>query len=338
MQLPIELPQPNNVVKLSPDLYWGRLPLPFRLNHINLFLIDTNDGWVIIDAGIYSEQTKKYWQSILNGLMSAKPINKIIITHHHVDHIGFAAELANITGAKCYTSQAEMAHAQFIFNLSPSEFSELLASIYSRYGLPSSEIELGRNDSSRYRRYVPELPIFNKFSQADIILGTSSRWKCRIDSGHSSGQISLFNDLDKLYLPTDFLLPRISPNISADLRDIDKDVLGDYLIYLTDISNLDPETKIYPGHDWPFKNGNKRAKDLIKHHNKRLKILFSEAKKRPITVSDGIDLLFNRRFESHELFFAAGEARAHLTHLVKQKKVKKDTIKKYGQEKDLFYT
>ena len=100
-QLPIELPQLNKLVKLSPDLYWGRLPLPFRLNHINLFIIDTKDGWVIVDAGIYGEETKKYWKSLLSGLLSTKPIDKIIITHHHVDHIGFAAELANMTGAKC---------------------------------------------------------------------------------------------------------------------------------------------------------------------------------------------------------------------------------------------
>ena len=81
-QLPLELPQLNELVKLSPDLYWGRLPLPFRLNHINLYIIDTNDGWVIVDAGIYGEETKKYWKSLLSGLLSKKPIDKIIITHH----------------------------------------------------------------------------------------------------------------------------------------------------------------------------------------------------------------------------------------------------------------
>ena len=336
-QLPIELPEPNKLVKLSPDLYWGRLPLPFRLNHINLFVIDTNDGWVIIDAGIYGEETKKYWKSILSGLLSTKPIDKIIITHHHVDHIGFAAELAKMTGAKCYISRAEMNHAQFIFNMSFSEFSDLLVSIYSKYGLPLEEIELGRNDSSRYKRYVPELPDFHNFSTEDTIQGTSSNWRCRIDSGHSSGQISFINERDKLFLPTDFLLPRISPNISADIRDIDKDVLGDYLEYLEDMTNLDSEIRIYPGHDWPFKNGNQRALDLIRHHNQRLEILLSNAQKKPLSVSDGIDLLFNKRFESHELFFAAGESRAHLNHLSKQNKVKKDTINRNGQEIELFY-
>ena len=103
------------------------------------------------------------------------------------------------------------------------------------------------------------------------------------------------------------------------------------------MTNLDSEIRIYQGHDWPFKNGNLRALDLIRHHNQRLEILLSNAQKKPLTVSDGIDLLFNKRFESHELFFAAGESRAHLNHLSKQNKVKKDTINRNGQEIDIFY-
>ena len=334
--LNIDLPKTHRLVQLSPDLYWGRLPLPFRLNHINLYIIDTNNGWVIIDAGIYGDQTRDYWRALLGGFLSEKPIDKIIITHHHVDHIGFASELAQMTGANCYTSAAEKEHGQFLFNLSARDFSELLASHYTRYGLPEAEIVLGRNDSDRYRRFVPELPDFNEFSETNEIKGCNSQWQCRLDSGHSSGQISLMNAEESLFLPTDFLLPRISPNISADMRNTDKDVLGDYLIYLSEMSELSPKVKIYPGHDWPFKNGNERAQILIKHHNQRLELLLAEAKLRPISTSDGIDILFNRRFESHELFFAAGEARAHLTHLMCQRKVSKKTEIRNHLEVDVF--
>ena len=334
--LNIDLPQTHQLVRLSPDLYWGRLPLPFRLNHINLYIINTNDGWVLIDAGIYGQQTREYWKALLDSFLSYKPIDKIIITHHHVDHVGFASELAQMTGVDCYTSAAEKENAQFLFGLSANDFSELLVSHYRRYGLPESEITLGQNDSDRYRRFVPRLPEFREFSETNIINGSNSQWQCRLDSGHSSGQISLINEAESIFLPTDFLLPRISPNISADLRNADKDVLGDYLIYLKEMSNLSPEVKIYPGHDWPFKNGNERAKALIGHHNQRLELLLEAAKLRPISVSDGIDILFNRRFESHELFFAAGEARAHLTHLMCQRKVSKKTEIRNHLEVDVF--
>ncbi len=334
--LNIALPQTNQLVQVSPDLYWGRLPLPFRLNHINLYIIDTDQGWVLIDAGIFGEPTEQYWQTLLSGFLSKKPIDKIIITHHHVDHIGFAKQLSDLTGAPCFTSKAEQAHGDFLFNLSPDQMSELIASNYTRYGLPESEIEFGRRDSQRYRRYVPALPEFHHFSSDNTINGCHSQWKCRIDSGHSSGQLSFINKDEKLFLPTDFLLPRISPNISADIRDPDKDVLGDYLTYLAEMSSMAAQIAIYPGHDWPFTHGNDRAISLIEHHNHRLTLLFTAAQQRPISTSDAMDILFNRRFESHELFFASGEARAHLTHLVKQGKIKKQTDIINGNLIDMF--
>jgi hypothetical protein len=46
--------------------------------------------------------------------------------------------------------------------------------------------------------------------------------------------------------------------------------------------------------------------------------------------------LFNRRFESHEIFFASGESRAHLTHLMHQGKLEKTTEIRSGYEVDIF--
>ena len=120
------------------------------------------------------------------------------------------------------------------------------------------------------------------------------------------------------------------------MRNTDKDVLGDYLNYLHEMSAISPKIKIFPGHDWPFINGNKRANTLINHHNHRLELLLAEAKLKPISASDGIDILFKRRFESHELFFASGEARAHLTHLMCQQKVSKKTEIRNHIEVDVF--
>jgi hypothetical protein len=99
---------------------------------------------------------------------------------------------------------------------------------------------------------------------------------------------------------------------------------------------LPADIKIFPGHDWPFTNGNERALSLIEHHNQRLNLLLSAAKEKPISTSDGIDILFNRRFESHEIFFASGESRAHLTHLMHQGKLEKTTEIRSGYEVDIF--
>ena len=119
----------------------------------------------------------------------------------------------------------------------------------------------------------------------------------------------------QLYLSGDFLLPRISPNISDNFFDPLDDRLGEYFKYLNDIQTIGSETKVFPCHDWPFKDGSERAKNLIKHHNHRLKLILDELKNRSITIMDSIEIIFDRKIGDEQMHFAIGEARAHLIHL-----------------------
>ena len=48
-------PNPDELVEVHPGVLWGRLPLPFRLDHINVYFIDDGDGWAVIDTGIGDE-------------------------------------------------------------------------------------------------------------------------------------------------------------------------------------------------------------------------------------------------------------------------------------------
>ena len=82
------------------------------------------------------------------------------------------------------------------------------------------------------------------------------------------------------------------------------------------MTELPEDIQIFPGHDWPFRNGGARAQQLIAHHNHRLDLLFTAAKTAPLTVRLAMDELFGRSFGEHEMYFASGEARAHLNHLV----------------------
>ena len=79
---------------------------------------------------------------------------------------------------------------------------------------------------------------------------------------------------------------------------------------------LPADMQIFPGHDWPFRNGGVRAQQLIDHHNHRLDLLSAAAQKAPLTVWSAMDELFGRTFGDHEMYFASGEARVHLNHLV----------------------
>ena len=43
-------PGPDQVVEVMPGVLWVRLKLPFRLNHVNIYLLADGDGWAMVSA------------------------------------------------------------------------------------------------------------------------------------------------------------------------------------------------------------------------------------------------------------------------------------------------
>ena len=317
-------PEKGALKEIAADLFWARFPLPFRLNHINLYMLDTEDGWVLIDTGVDSPDTASYWQALLDGPLAGQRIDKLIATHHHVDHIGYAGPLAALTGARFYMSRAEYDHASWLYNLSTEAFNLKMAETYQRYGMAAEHIEHVRTGGSRYRQYVSALPEVNILEAGDKIHTKEGCFEVRLDAGHSDHQISLIDNERGLFIAVDYLLPRISPNISADIRNPDTDRLSSYLDYLSEMRDLPDGLQILPGHDWPFSGGGARAAELIAHHEMRLNQLLEAAQAKALHVADAMDVLFGRVFGPHELYFASGEARAHLTHLMHKKMMKRE--------------
>ena len=315
-QLAFTIPDHGQLTQLADDLYWARFQLPFRLNHINLYMIDGKDGWILIDAGISSDETKTQWQALLDGPLKDQPIAQIIITHHHVDHIGFAGPLAEMTGAPVFISEGEAQKSHWMFDYDEVAFSHFIADTYHRFGIEVAICEEARQNVGRFQRYVAPLPRFSYLSNTDVIISKAGKWHIRLDTGHTQSQIGLYDKDRGLYIAGDSLLPRISPNIPVDIRDLNFDMLGAYFTYLHEMATMDEAWQIFPGHDWPFAKGASRAKALISHHHNRLRSLTDAATASDLSVHDAMAHLFGKKFEAHEMYFAAGEARAHLTHLV----------------------
>jgi glyoxylase-like metal-dependent hydrolase (beta-lactamase superfamily II) len=87
-------PAPGEVMPIAPGVLWLRMPLPFALNHINLWLLEDGPGWTIVDCGFAGEQTTALWDQIFAGHLAGRPVRRIIVTHYHPDHIGLAGWLA----------------------------------------------------------------------------------------------------------------------------------------------------------------------------------------------------------------------------------------------------
>ncbi len=89
-----DVPEPGDIKNVAPGIYWLRMPLPFQLNHINLWLIEEETGWTIVDTGINTQDTRDLWEKIFAQKLKGKPVTRVIATHLHPDHVGLAGWIA----------------------------------------------------------------------------------------------------------------------------------------------------------------------------------------------------------------------------------------------------
>jgi glyoxylase-like metal-dependent hydrolase (beta-lactamase superfamily II) len=88
------VPETGAAVDILPGLKWLRLPLPFLLNHINVWLLRDGDGWALVDTGLFTETTRQAWAHALERHLEGLPLTRILVTHLHPDHVGCAGWLA----------------------------------------------------------------------------------------------------------------------------------------------------------------------------------------------------------------------------------------------------
>jgi glyoxylase-like metal-dependent hydrolase (beta-lactamase superfamily II) len=74
------------------------LPLPNRPGHVHAYVLPGDDGWTVVDTGLGLPDARERWAAELATLDGA-PVRRIVVTHFHPDHVGAAADLAELTGA-----------------------------------------------------------------------------------------------------------------------------------------------------------------------------------------------------------------------------------------------
>ena len=87
-------PAAGAFINVASGIKWIRMPPPFALDHINVWLIEEADergrGWAAVDAGFGVEATRAIWEQHFGSTMGGKPITRIIVTHYHPDHLANA--------------------------------------------------------------------------------------------------------------------------------------------------------------------------------------------------------------------------------------------------------
>ena len=302
----------GQVREIVPGVYRLRMPLPFRLNHINLYLLEDSDSWTLVDCGLNQSEGLSLWREVLAERLGGKPITRIVVTHLHPDHIGLARALQGLTGAPVCMTRREWRLAQDVFNL-PLTNATWIEQHYRRLGLEGEPLQAVVRQASAYRRLVKELPTDVHYLHEHETLDIGGRrWRILFGSGHSPASACLWDESDRLLIAGDHILPSITSNINL-LSVGPTNPLDEYLTSLRTFRAL-PCALLLPAHGSPVVSYNERIEELIRHHEERLNLLRAACQE-PRTAADCVPILFNGNLPVHQYFFAIGESASHLVYL-----------------------
>jgi glyoxylase-like metal-dependent hydrolase (beta-lactamase superfamily II) len=320
-----EPPAFGAAVLVSSGIWWVRMPLPFQLNHINLWLLDDGDGWVIVDTGLATEETIALWQEIFRSTLASKPIKRLIVTHFHPDHFGLAGWIAEKFHPEILMSATEWSIGQLL-SRGPSSESSARTDAYDKACGYSESATALIPDRDKYHRRVGAPPRdFTPLREGDELKIGARSWRVIIGRGHSPEHVCLFSASDNILIAGDQVLARVSPNISVWPADPLANPLAEFFSSLERLRALPASTLVLPSHAEPFYGLHARLDELATHHRGRLqraRLACTE----PRTVKDIVPALFGHNLGPDQILFAVGETLAHLNFLVESGDLRREPI------------
>jgi glyoxylase-like metal-dependent hydrolase (beta-lactamase superfamily II) len=287
------------------------MPLPFRLDHINLWLLDDGDGVTVVDTGIGLVETRALWQQALERELAGRPVTRVIVTHFHPDHMGNGHWLTERFGIDLSCTQAEWMIAQ----IAHRGESEARLAHARRHGIGGETLERLRQRGNHYPTVVPTVASqFRALRDGDVLDIGGRAWHVMAVFGHSPEQAVLHAPEIGVFISGDQVLPKITTNVSVHAEQPWGNPLRLYLDSLPRFRPFAADTLVLPSHNLPFRGLHARLDQLGRHHAERLDRA-ARALDQPRSAADLIPVLFDRELDTHQLGFALGEALSHLHYL-----------------------
>lgn len=309
------VPAAGAVRPVAPGIWWHRMPLPFKLDHINLWLIEDGDGWTAVDCGIKTDAVTTAWESLFAGAMGGRPISRLIVTHFHPDHVGLAGWLAERWGAPLWMALGEWAYGRMLSLDTGHAVIATLRAFYRACGFPEERLALVDARRNRYAGQIAPIPgRFRRLHDGEEFTIGGRVWRVIVGRGHSPEHACLWCPDLGVLISGDQILPRITTNISVWPQEPEANPLRLYLDSLSRFDPLPADTLVLPSHDAPFRGLKARLRALAHHHDARLAETVAVCGV-PSTGHEVLRALFQRPLDNHQLFFAIGESLAHLHFL-----------------------
>jgi len=312
-----EPPDVGSAIEVAKGVFWVRLPLPLKLDHVNTYVLDDGDSWTIVDTGMGSKKTQQIWRDLLDNRFKEKPVGRVIVTHHHPDHIGLAGWFVSEFHAELWTTRTAWLMARMLcLDVQETPLPETLQ-FWRRSGMEEETIEERANGKPfNFADTVHPIPLgYRRLQQNELIEIGGRQWQVHIGNGHAPEHATLWSCSDDLVLAGDQIISSISPNLGVYATEPEADPVGEWFEACERLAKLsNPNQLVLSGHKLPFRGLPFRFQQMIENHHGALKRLIAFLDQ-PKAASACFEPLYKRRIGAGEYGLALVEAVAHLNHL-----------------------
>jgi glyoxylase-like metal-dependent hydrolase (beta-lactamase superfamily II) len=315
----------GTLVEVAEGVYWFRTPLPFRLDHINLWLLEDGDEWVIVDTGLNTADVRDLWEGMFDGVLAGRLVNKVIVTHMHPDHVGLAGWLTRHFSCELWMTQLEFLTCHTLVGdtgkAAPGEAIEF----YFRSGFSEADLDHYREMFGSFGAMVSRLPgsYFRLVDGYSMQIG-GRRWEVVVGSGHSPEHGCVYCPEANVLISGDQVLPVITSNVSVYPTEPEANPLANWLDSCRSLKGrVTDDVIVLPAHQSPFEGLHERLEQLLSGHDDDLNKLL-EFLVRPRTAKDCFTTLFGKEIKRSQTQMAIGETLAHLNYLLNQGDVVRD--------------
>lgn len=310
-------PAEGRAIEVAQGVMWLRLPLPMALDHVNVYALDDGDGWTLVDTGMASKRGVAIWESLLAGPLCGRDVRRVIVTHHHPDHVGMAGWF-QARGAELLMTRTAWLYARMLVLDVQSLPTEEQIAFWRSAGMDPALLDKRSGERPyNFIDAVAPMPLgFTRMSEGDVIAAGGRDWVVRLGSGHAPDHATLWSVDGEVVLGGDQLLPGISANIGVYPTEPGADPLQDWLVSTQGFAPFATDAQlVLPGHKLPYRGLPFRLTQMVANHQSALDRLRGFLAV-PATAVQCFAPLFRRDIGAGEYGLALVEAVAHLNYLL----------------------
>lgn len=321
LRFPLSDPPAYGVMaRVRDGILWARVPLPYQLDHVNIYFLRDGAGWAVIDTGIQTDAAIAVWELLLNGPLRGAHLTRVIVTHYHPDHIGLAGWLCRRFDAPLLTSLSTYMSSKVISMAHDEKALRQHFDFYISHGMTAEVAGVVAIQGTEYLQRVSDLPhTYLRLLMPDTLDIGGRLFRVLSGDGHAAEQIMLYHDEERLLFAADQVIEKISPNVSVYAGEPHGDPLGHFLRSLRMLrAEIPDDVLVLPGHRRPFVGLHARSTALEAHHEDRCDLIRAACATGPRSVAELVPVLFDRPLDPHQMSFAFTETLAHVNRLIRR--------------------